>query len=269
MRRDLRQIEREVNATIRELDRELTALRVASQAVREPEQHQLPARAFRSHDDADSLSNSCSRDVPSATKAAAAAENTVVDCQKRLLDHQTTLSKHLGNWKRDLDTLLRGRIQGSVASAKMREAQDGARESVQAISKLLDAVAAALDRAQRVSASAPGRRAASVRIQRQGFQSNAPHDLGATLVTLETVPLLDIYRSGGWGHRGWGVYPTPQLGSLKDDRGSSLCDKVLAGLGLLAGDMRRELAVEMPSFYRAWFRNGRIPADGAERTGDQ
>ena len=251
MQRDLREIEREVNATIRELDRELAA------------------RDFRSHDGADSLSHSRMRDSSSATKATAAAENTVVVCQRRLLDHQVTLRKHLEDWTRDLDTLERGRIQGGVASAQMREAQDGARESVQAISKLLDAVTAALDRAQRVMASARERIADGVRIQRRGFQSNAPRDLGAALVTLETVPLLDICRSEGWDRCGSGVYPTPQLGSLTDDRGSGLCDKVFAGLGLFAEDMRREFTVEMPSFYRAWFRNGRIPVDGAERTGDQ
>ena len=269
MRRDLRQIEREANATIRELDRELAALRVASRAVRESDDHGFTARDFRSHDDADSLPHSRMRDSSSATKATAAAENTMVVCQKRLLDHQATLRKHLGNWKRDLDTLLRERVQGSAASAHMREAQDGARESVQAISKLLDAVAAALDRAQRVMASARERSADGVRIQRRGFQSNAPRDLGAALVTLETVPLLDICRSGGWDRCGSGVYPTPQLGSLTDDRGSGLCDKVFAGLGLFAEDTRREFTVEMPSFYRAWFRNGRVPVDSAERTGDQ
>lgn len=267
---DLKQIERKVGAAVRELDRELVALRAASQAVRESEGPRSLAQGSRSHYDAESLSHSCIRDSSSATRqVAAAAENNVMDCQKRLLNHQTTLQKHLGDWKRDLDTLERGRVQGGVASAHLREARGGAHGSAQAIKKLLDAVTAALGRAQRVMASASGRRDSSVTSQRRGLQSNAPRDLGAALVTLETAPLLDMCRCGRVDQFGWGARPTPRLGYARDDREVSLLDKVLAGFGLFPEHATCEFAVEMPSFYQGWFRNGRVPADGAERMGDK
>lgn len=200
-----------------------------------------------------------------AQEAQARAMSTVAETEKALRHCESQTQDFLKQQQSNLQTMRsQGRALAANARARFREGEQGLLRDIQLCQGILQRIAEALDRAQRVTANAPyDPWVTSSKLEEMvaGVAVVGPSTRGApsyasASVLDEQISRCDAARyhilSKLWG----GEYRSPYLGSSGDDRAVSLYEKVEMGGGRFGERGRAAYKVSLPAGYQRVFGGG-------------
>lgn len=192
-----------------------------------------------------------------------------------LLHLQGELRRRLGDWDRDSqdrrhDAQRIGQVQN--VSTQYHRAQDGAHKEKTQIVDLVNAISAAIHRAQQAIPLDAGHTGRPVRrtldqVTGQGndlYRGTTANNYGLPLLLQYLVPQLDKGRYGKVALQTTTEGPVPALRRVSSDRDETIWDKVVRGLGYLEKQNLRTYPVELPAYYYQMAPEGCVPASEYE-----
>ena len=192
-----------------------------------------------------------------------------------LLHLQSELRSWIENWNHDSQELRRdaqriGQVQS--VSTQYQRAQDGVRKEKAQIVELVNAINAAINRAQQaipLDAGYPGRpvRRTLDQLVGQGnglYRGTAANKYALPFLPQYVVPSLDKERYGKLALQTTTEHPVPLLRRASPDKGETIQDKIIRGLGYFGRQTLRIYHVELPAYYYEMYPKSYAPVGEGE-----